>query len=77
MNLKEREIKMERLKDLDLTIDQHLMSIIKNGETLGHVEVENEKIVTSGIIGENTYNNFVELIYGLQGFDILIDNFFF
>ena len=68
---------MERLKDLDLTIDQHLMSIIKNGETLGHVEVENEKIVTSGIIGENTYNNFVELIYGLQGFDILIDNFFF
>jgi len=76
MNLK-KGFKMEELKDLDLTKDQHLMSIMKNGETLGHVEIEDEKIVTNGYIGENTYNNFVELIYGLQGFDITIDNFFF
>jgi len=68
---------MEKLKDLDLTKDQHLLSIMKNGKQLGHIEIENGKIVTSGYIGENTYNNFVELIYGLQGFDIAIDNFYF
>lgn len=68
---------MEHLKNLDLTRDQHLMSISVNGETLGHIEIENGKIVTSGVIGENTYNNFVEMIYGLQGFGIKIDNFYF
>jgi len=65
------------LKDLDLTRDQHLMSIRVDGKELGHVEIENGKIVTNGYIGENTYENFVELIYGLQGFGIKIDNFFF
>lgn len=49
----------------------------KDGEHLGHVEIENGKIVTNGFIGENTYNNFVELIYGLQGHGIAIDNFYF
>lgn len=63
--------------NLDLTKDQHLMSIRKNGECLGHIEIENGKIVTNGFIGENTYNNFVELIKGLQGHDIAIDNFYF
>lgn len=62
---------------LDLTKDQHLLSIRKDGECLGHIEVEGGKIVTSGFIGDNTYNNFVELIRGLQGFDIHVDNFFF
>lgn len=65
------------MENLDLSKDQHLMSISKNGENLGHVEIENGKIITSGFIGENTYENFVDLIYGLQGFDIEIDNFFF
>lgn len=68
---------MEYLKNLDLTRDQHLMSIFKNGEMLGHIEIEDGKIITSGVIGENTYNNFVEMIYGLQGFGIGIDNFYF
>lgn len=68
---------MTELKDLDLTRDQHLMSIRKGGECLGHVEIEDGRIVTNGFIGDNTYNNFVELIYGLQGYDIKIDNFFF
>jgi hypothetical protein len=68
---------MTELKDLDLTRDQHLMSIRVDGECLGHVEIEDGKIITNGIIGECTYNNFVELIYGLQGFDIKIDNFFY
>ena len=53
------------------------MSIRKDGECLGHVEIENGEIVTNGYVGENTYANFVDLIYGLQGFDISIDNFYF
>jgi len=54
-----------------------MLSIRKNGEVLGYVEVmEDGKIRTEGTIGENTYNNFVELIKGLQGFDIEIDNFY-
>jgi hypothetical protein len=65
------------MKNLDLTRDQHLMSIRSNGQEMGHIEIEDGKIVTNGIIGENTYDNFVELIYGLQGFNIKIDDFFF
>jgi len=65
------------MKNIDLTIDQHLMSIRSNGQLLGHVEIENGKIVTSGYIGENIYENFVELIYGLQGYNIKIDDFYF
>ncbi len=62
---------------LDLSKDQHLMSIRVDGECIGHVEIEAGEIVTSGMIGENTYNNFVALIYGLQGHGIKIDDFFF
>lgn len=65
------------MKNLDLNKDQHLMSIRIDGECLGHIEILEGKIVTEGLIGNNTYNNFVELIYGLQGFGIEIDNFFF
>jgi hypothetical protein len=65
------------MEELDLTRDQHLMSIRSNGKELGHVEIENGKIVTNGYIGEKVYNNFVELIRGLQGFGISIDNFYF
>jgi len=68
---------MTELKNLDLTRDQHLMSIRKDNECLGHVEIKDGKIITEGFIGDNTYENFVELIYGLQGFDIEIDNFYF
>lgn len=34
------------------------------------------KIVTNGIIGEHEYNNFVELIKGLQGHNIKINDFY-
>ncbi len=68
---------IDRLKDLDLSRDQHLMSIRSNGQEMGDIEVKDGKIVTDGYIGENTYNNFVELIYGLQGFGIKVDDFFF
>jgi len=64
------------MTQLDLTKDQNLFSIRKNGEVLGYIEIKDSKIVTEGLIGENTYNNFVELIKGLQGFDIEIDNFY-
>ena len=63
-------------KPLDLTRDQNLFSIRKDGEVLGYIEMKDGKIVTEGFIGERTYDNFVELIKGLQGFDIAIDNFF-
>ena len=62
---------------LDMTKDQHLMSIRSNGHEMGHIEIENGKIVTNGYIGENTYDNFVDLIRGLQGFGIKVDDFFF
>ncbi len=62
---------------IDFSKDQHLLSIISKGQELGHVEIENGKLVTNGMIGENVYENFVELIRGLQGFDIKIDDFYF
>jgi len=62
---------------LDLTYDQHLMSIRVDNQEMGHVEIKDGKIVTNGMIGENTYENFVELISGLQGHGIAIDNFYF
>ena len=52
------------------------MSIRQNGEKLGDIEIVEGKITTSGIIGYNQYDNFVELIKGLQGFDIKIDDFY-
>jgi hypothetical protein len=61
---------------LDLSKDQHLMSI-RNKGNVSHIEIKDGKIVTEGFVGENTYDNFVELIRGLQGFDIKIDDFFF
>ena len=52
------------------------MSIIKNGVRIGDIEIIDCKITTTGIIGDNQYDNFVELIKGLQGFDIKIDEFY-
>jgi hypothetical protein len=64
-------------KEIDLSYNQHLMSIRSNGKELGHIEICNGKIVTNGYVGEHEYTNFVDLIHGLQGFDIKIDDFFF
>lgn len=61
---------------LDLQRDQHLLSIRQNGERIGDIEIVEGKITTTGIIGDNQYDNFVELIKGLQGFDIKIDEFY-
>jgi len=62
---------------LDLTKDQHLLSIRQNNEVIGHVEIENGKIFTMGRIGYNKYSSFIELIQGLQGFEISIDDLYF
>lgn len=64
------------MAELDMQKEQTLMSIRKNGEVLGYIGAKDGKIVTEGVIGENTYDNFVELIRGLWGFDIEIDNFY-
>jgi hypothetical protein len=61
---------------LYLQKDQYLMSIRQNGEVIGYIEILDGKITTNGIIGDNQYDNFVELIKGLQGFNIKIDEFF-
>ena len=61
---------------LDLQKDQHLMSIRQNGERIGDIEIVDGKITTTGIIGDNQYDDFVELIKGLQGFNIKIDEFY-
>ena len=63
---------------IDLSKDQNLMSIRSNGkELLGYIGIKDGKIVTEGFIGNNQYDNFIELIRGLQGFDIKVDDFYF
>jgi hypothetical protein len=68
---------MTQFRDLDLSKDQHLMSIIINGDTIGDILIEDGQITTQGQVGYNVYDNFVQLIYGLQGFGITIDNFYY
>jgi hypothetical protein len=64
-------------KEIDLYYNQHLMSIRSNGKEMGDVYVKDGKICTEGYVGEHEYTNFVDLIHGLQGFGIKIDDFFF
>lgn len=65
------------MKNHELKANSFIFSIRKNGECIGYIETDNEcNLVTSGQIGECTYRNFIELIKGLQGFDIHIDNFY-
>lgn len=66
-----------KVESINFDLNQHLMSIRSNGQEMGHIEIEDGKIITNGIIGENTYDNFVELIKGLQGFNIKVDDFYF
>ncbi len=61
---------------IDFQKDQHLFSIVKQCEKIGDIEIFNGKITTFGKIGENQYDNFIELIKGLRGFDIKIDEFY-
>jgi len=52
------------------------MSIRQGGRVLGYIEYIDGKIVTEGEIGEKSYNNYVDLIKGLWGFGIKIDDFY-
>ena len=62
-------------------MEEVLFSIRKDGECLGYIS-QNKDIyskvtyITEGFIGENTYESLQDLIYGLQGFNIAIDNFY-
>ena len=60
----------------ELQKDQFIFSIRKDGQVLGYVESKDGKLVTEGIIGENTYDSLEDFIKGLQGFGIAIDNFY-
>lgn len=62
-------------ESIDLSKDQTIMSIRSDGR-VAYIETKDGKIVTNGFVGENEYENFVELIKGLQGFDIKIDQFY-
>lgn len=57
---------------------EFLMSIRQNNECIWYIGYDDEwKIVTEWQIGDNTYDNFVDLIRWLQWFDIKIDDFYF
>ena len=60
---------------IDFSKDQVLLSIRSKGR-VSYIEVKDGKLTTEGFVGDNTYNNFVELIQGLQGLDITIDEFY-
>jgi hypothetical protein len=60
----------------ELEKDQFIFSIRKNGQVLGYIESKDGKLVTEGIIGENTYDSLEDFIRGLQGFNISIDEFY-
>lgn len=60
----------------DLQKNQFIFSIRSNGEVLGYVESLDGKLKTEGKIGDNIYNSWVDLIKGLQGHNIAIDNFY-
>jgi len=61
---------------IELQKNQPIFSIRKDGEILGYIESQDGELVTSGTIGENKYNSLIELVKGLQGFGISIDNFY-
>lgn len=60
----------------ELEKDQVIFSIRKNGQVLGYISSQDGKFVTEGIIGENIYESLTDLIKGLCGFGIEIDNFY-
>lgn len=55
--------------------NQVLMSIRKDGQ-VSYIETKDGKLTTDGWVGEAEYDNFVELIKGLQGHGITIDDFY-
>jgi hypothetical protein len=69
-------VDLTQMNKIDFQRDQPLLSIRSNGQERGWIEAKDGKLVTTGEIGENTYENFVELIKGLQGKDIKIDDFY-
>lgn len=67
------------MENIDMSKDQHLMSIRLRNDNMKHIgdiEIKNGNIITSGEVGNKTYNNFVELLKGLQGYGISMDDLY-
>jgi hypothetical protein len=62
--------------NFDFKNEQYFMSIRRDGE-VAYIDMKENKITTEGFVGENTYYNLVDLIRGLQGHNISIDDFYF
>lgn len=62
---------------LDLNKNQFLFSIRIEGYPPCYVETKDGLIVTDGWIGYNEYENFIQLLFGLQGHGIDIDKHIF
>ena len=67
------------MENIDMSKDQHLMSIRLRNDNMKHIgdiEIKNGNIITTGEVGNKTYNNFVELLKGLQGYGISMDDLY-
>lgn len=53
-----------------------ILIIRKEGLLLAEIYATDNGFATSGMVGDNEYANLVDLMYGLQGFGIAIDDFF-
>ncbi len=72
------------MRKIDFNKNQPLLSIRPRREdgrldvdNVSHISIEDGELVTEGPVGEGRYENFVELIHGLQGKGIAIDDFYF
>jgi len=59
----------------DLQKNQFVFSVRKDGN-VGYISTNDGRFITEGFIGECEYNTWQDLIKGLQGLDIAIDNFY-
>jgi hypothetical protein len=65
-------------KKIDWLKDQTLFEISSDGSHFGTVEIVDGKLTTSGAIGcGNTFHNWLELLWYLQGFNLKIDDLYF
>lgn len=67
------------MENIDMSKDQHLMSIRLRNDNMKHIgdiEIKNSNIITTGEVGNKVYNNFVELLKGLQGYGISMDDLY-
>ena len=59
-----------------MSLDKDILTIRKDGKYFAHVTLEQDIYVTWGNIGENKYNNLIDVLKSLDGFDIHLDDIF-